>query len=200
MIELKKNQSVILATHNDKKLQEMQACFASLPINIVSAKDYDLPKPEENGNSFAQNALIKAKTAALATNMPAIADDSGLCVCALNDEPGIYSARWAKKYQNYMGAMQAIWEKIENTGNFAAYFICSIALVLPNNEQELYLGRIDGTITWPAKGSNGMGYDPFFVPNGFDKTFAQMSAAEKQAISHRHLAIAKLIDDINIVT
>src|SRR5207253_3107035 len=152
-------------------------------ISAVSAGELELPEPDETGESFAGNALLKAHAAAHASGLPALSDDSGLCVEALGNEPGIYSARWAGEKKDYSLAFARIQDGLKKRGfekNARACFICMLALVLPDRSEQIFEGRIDGTLTFPPRGKNGFGYDPIFIPGGEQHTFAEMSTAQKQ--------------------
>ena len=191
---------LVIATHNPGKLREIAELVGPLGITCVSAKDLDLPEPEEIGNTFVDNADLKAREAADLSGLPALADDSGLCVDALQGSPGIFSARWAEDEEgnrDWMRAMERVWREVEAAGPDAghdAHFACALAIAWPNDGQvENFEGRVDGTLTWPPRGSNGFGYDPIFVAAGHDVTFGEMDPAEKHAISHRADAFRKLV-------
>ncbi len=159
---------------------------------IVSAGELGLGEPEETGTTFTENALLKARAAVL-TGHPALADDSGLCVNALGGDPGLFSARWAGPNKNFPVAMQKIHDAIGPSPDRSAYFICVLALVWPDGRSECFEGRINGDIVWPPRGDKGHGYDPIFMPKGDTRNFAEMPEDEKNAISHRGLAVRKLI-------
>ena len=160
--------------------------------HIVSARELGLSEPEETGHTFTDNALIKAHAAARSGHV-ALADDSGLCVTALNDNPGIYSARWAGPSKDFVPAMKRIRDELGMATDRSAHFISVLALAWPDYHTEIFEGRIDGTIAWPPRGNKGHGYDPIFVPQGHTHSFAEMSDSEKNAISHRGIAVRKLI-------
>ena len=194
---------LVIATHNSGKLREMRALMEPLGIECVGAEELGLPEPEEIGNSFVDNADLKAREAADLSGLPALADDSGLCVDALNGLPGIFSARWAEDEngeRNWHRAMERVWREIEATGPDAghdAHFACALAIAWPNDGQaENFEGRVDGTLVWPPRGERGFGYDPLFVPAGRDVTFGEMDPAEKHQISHRADAFRKLVKAI----
>src|SRR4029077_2213956 len=155
--------------------------------------DLNLPEPEETGTSFHENAVLKARTAALASGIPALADDSGLCVTALKGMPGIYSARWAGPGKDFKPAMQRVHDEIGNNKDRSAHFLCVLALAWPDGHIETIEGRVDGAINWPPRGDQGHGYDPFFVPIGESRSFAEMADREKDAISHRGKATRELV-------
>ena len=191
---------LVIATHNPGKLREIAALMEPLGITCVSAKELDLPEPEEIGNTFVDNADLKAREAADLSGFPALADDSGLCVDALHGSPGIFSARWAEDEEgnrDWTRAMGRVWSEVEAAGPEAghdAHFACALAIAWPNDGQvENFEGRVDGTLTWPPRGANGFGYDPMFVANGHEVTFGEMDPAEKHAISHRADAFQKLV-------
>ncbi len=194
---------LVIATHNPGKLREMRALMEPLGIACIGAEELGLPEPEEIGNSFVDNADLKAREAADLSGLPALADDSGLCVDALHGAPGIFSARWAEDEngeRNGHRAMERVWREIEATGPDAsrdAHFACALAIAWPNDGQaENFEGRVDGTLVWPPRGDRGFGYDPLFVPAGRDVTFGEMDPAEKHQISHRADAFRKLVKAI----
>ncbi len=192
--KLNAGQSLLLATHNDGKLEEFVTLFAPWNIDLVSAKQYSLIEPEETGNTFAENAILKAQTAASSTGLTVLADDSGLCVDALNGDPGIYSARWAGKKRDFNVAMRTVWQQLADKPCRNAYFICVLALCNPTGKAALFEGRVSGHITWPTRGRNGFGYDPFFIPQGYTKTFAELDLSIKDQIGHRAQAFNKLCE------
>ena len=196
---------LVIATHNAGKLREISALLAPFGLECVSAGDLGLPEPDETGTSFAENALIKARAAADAAQLPALADDSGLCVAALAGRPGVYTADWAER-QAFEGAPGRDWfmamGKVEGLlceqgpdVDRSAYFACTLALAWPTGESVVYEGRVQGHLTWPPRGKLGFGYDPVFVPVGHAQTFAEIDPAQKHAISHRADAFAKLVAD-----
>ena len=186
---------LVIASHNQGKVREILEMLAPYGIEPVSAADLDLPEPEETGTTFLANAELKALQAADLTGLPALADDSGLCVDALNGDPGIFSARWAGETKDFKVAMQRVNDAIEATGPDAsrnAHFVCVLALAWPDGHVEWFEGRVDGTLVWPPRGTGGFGYNPIFVPDGSDQTFAEMPDAKK-AISHRAMAFEKMM-------
>jgi XTP/dITP diphosphohydrolase len=194
---------LVIATHNEGKLREMRALMEPLGIACVGADELGLPEPEEIGNNFVDNADLKAREAADLSGLPALADDSGLCVDALHGLPGIFSARWAEDEngkRNWHRAMERVWSEVEAAGPEAsrdAHFACALAIAWPNDGQaENFEGRVDGTLVWPPRGERGFGYDPLFVPAGRDVTFGEMDPAEKHQISHRADAFRKLVKAI----
>ena len=191
---------LVIATHNPGKLREIADLIEPLGIECVSAAELGLPEPEEIGNTFVDNADLKAREAADLSGLPALADDSGLCVDALHGAPGIFSARWAEDEQgnrDWTRAMEKIWRDVEAAGPDAghdAHFACALAIAWPNDGQaENFEGRVDGMLTWPPRGDNGFGYDPIFVPAGHEATFAEMDPAQKHQMSHRADAFRKLV-------
>ena len=191
---------LVIATHNLGKLREIAELIEPLGITCVGAEELGLPEPEEIGNTFVDNADLKAREAADLSGLPALADDSGLCVDALHGAPGIFSARWAEDAdgnRDWARAMEKVWQEVEAAGPEAghdAHFACALAIAWPNDGQvENFEGRVDGAVTWPPRGSNGFGYDPIFVANGRDVTFGEMDPAEKHSISHRADAFRKLV-------
>ena len=185
---------LLIATHNQGKVDEFRQMFADMDLEIKSATDFDLPEPEETEKTFEGNALLKARAACDATGLPALADDSGICVDALGGAPGIYSARWGQtpNGRDFNIAMERVNKEVGGIdGTQTAYFIAVLALVYPDNRQELFEGKMHGTLTWPMRGAQGHGYDPIFVPEGYDVTCAQMTAEDKNKISHRAIAVEK---------
>ena len=191
---------LVIATHNPGKLREIAELIEPLGITCVGAEELGLPEPEEIGNTFVDNADLKAREAADLSGLPALADDSGLCVDALHGAPGIFSARWAEDAdgnRDWTRAMEKVWREVEAAGPEAghdAHFACALAIAWPNDGQvENFEGRVDGTLTWPPRGDKGFGYDPMFVPAGRDVTFGEMDPAQKHSISHRADAFRKLV-------
>lgn len=190
---------LVIATHNAGKVREMTDLLARYGVETVSAAALDLPEPEETGTTFVANAELKALQAADLTGLPALADDSGLCVEALGGDPGVYTANWAETgngTRDWMLAMTKVEEKLAALGpdiSRSAHFVSTLALAWPDGHVEWFEGRIDGNLVWPPRGDMGFGYDPVFVPEGETRTFAEMSFAEKQASNHRAAAFAKLV-------
>lgn len=187
---------IVLASHNQGKLAEMQALLVPYQITVDSSYNLGLVEPIEDGKTFAENALIKARSAAKESGQISISDDSGFCVEALDDAPGIYSARWAGKERDFNIAMRRVYDELGDNPNKTAYFITVLAVVWPNGEEKTYEGRIEGQITWPPRGDKGFGYDPIFIPNGLTQTFAEIGREDKQKISHRGQAFRLLIADL----
>lgn len=186
--------AVVLATHNAGKVREMATLLEPYEITVLASGDLGLPEPEETGETFAANALLKAHVAASASGRPALADDSGFAVDALDGAPGLFSARWAGPGKDFDHAMALVWEKVEASGNAArtARFVCALALAWPDGTSTVVEGTVNGVLAWPPRGDKGFGYDPMFVPEDQDRTFAEMTAAEKQALSHRARAFGLL--------
>lgn len=187
----------VLATHNAGKLRELAELIAPLGIVLTSAGALGLPEPEETGLTFEANAALKAEAACAASGLPALADDSGLAVPALDGAPGIYSARWAGPEKDFRAAMQRVATEIEATGTpaegAAAYFVCVLALARPGLPTELFRGEVHGALTFPPRGEHGFGYDPMFRAQGLRETFGEMPPAAKHAISHRAVAMTQLL-------
>jgi XTP/dITP diphosphohydrolase len=196
---------LVVATHNSGKLKEMRELLAPYGVEAVSAGELGLPVPAETGQMFSENAAIKAHAAAKATGLPAFADDSGLCVDALDGAPGIHSAEWAVG-KDFSPAMERVERELRRRGATApeqrrAHFVSALILAWPDGHEELFEGRVHGTLVWPPRGGRGFGYDPMFQPDGHQKTFGEMAAEEKHgidwsrggaALSHRARAFVKL--------
>ncbi len=188
--------TLVVASHNAGKVREIRELLAPFGIETLSAGDLDLDEPEETGATFRANAELKALAAAKASGKPSLADDSGLCVEALNGAPGIYSARWAGPQKDFDFAMERVRLGLveEGTLDTRAHFICGLALAWPDGHIDYFEGRVDGELVWPPRGDKGFGYDPMFVPNGFDETFGEMEPERKHAMSHRADAFRQLVD------
>jgi XTP/dITP diphosphohydrolase len=193
--ELRRGDKIVIATHNKGKAKELAELFATIGVETVSAGDLGLPEPEETGESFAENATIKAEAAAEASGLPAVADDSGLEVAALGGAPGIHSARWAGSGKDFSVAMERVHREAEASGSSdrTAKFVCVLAYARPNAETMVNRGAIMGTLTWPPRGTRGFGYDPIFIPDGYSETFGEMDPEHKNSISHRMRAFERLI-------
>ena len=191
---------LVIASHNPGKVREIRALLGPYGIEPISAADLDLPEPEETGTTFVANAELKALQAADLSGLPALADDSGLCVEALGDEPGIFSARWAGEGKDFGVAMQRVEDRLaaipEETRTRDAHFVCALALAWPDGHIEWFEGRVDGTLVWPPRGDHGFGYDPIFVPLGGEQSFGEMDPDAKHAISHRAVAFRQLVDAV----
>ncbi|MDX8539849.1 RdgB/HAM1 family non-canonical purine NTP pyrophosphatase [Mesorhizobium abyssinicae] len=198
---------IVVASHNEGKLREFADLMEPFGFEAKSAKEYGLPEPDETGTTFEENAYIKAYAAAKATGLPALSDDSGLCVDALDGAPGVYTANWAETpdgSRDFGMAMQRTEVALQEVGAAEAAqrtgrFVAVICLAFPDGEAEYYRGEAEGTLVWPPRGTLGFGYDPVFLPNGFEKTFGEMSAEQKHgwkpgqptALSHRARAFQK---------
>jgi len=197
---------LVIATHNRGKLKEMRELLAPYQIEAISAAQMDLGEPEETGTTFRANARIKAQAAATASGLPAFADDSGLAVDALGGEPGVYSARWAGPERNFGQAMQTVEDKLRERSAMTperrkAHFVSALCVAWPDAHVEEFEGRIDGTLVWPPRGDKGFGYDPMFLPDGYPRTFGEMTGEEKHGLpprglglSHRARAFLKLAE------
>jgi XTP/dITP diphosphohydrolase len=188
---------LVIASHNEGKVREIDELLAPYAIEVISAGALGLDEPEETGVTFAENAALKAKAAAVASGLPALADDSGLVVTALGGDPGIFSARWAGPGKDFDLAMQKVEDALAGKQDRSAAFICALALCWPDSDpkggyMEIFEGRVEGDLIWPARGNQGFGYDPVFVPTGGSLSFGEMEPDAKHAISHRADAFAKL--------
>ncbi len=188
-------EKLLIATHNKGKLREIRDLLAGRSIAVHSAGEMDLEEPDETETSFTGNAILKARAAATATGLVALADDSGLVVDALGGDPGIYSARWAGPDKDFAMAMQTVEDGLAAAGgdNRRAHFICALSLVWPDGHDETFVGRVDGNLTWPPRGDNGFGYDPIFIADGQTVTFGEMDPAKKHAMGHRADAFSQLM-------
>jgi XTP/dITP diphosphohydrolase len=192
--------TLVLATHNEGKIAEMDARLKGLGVTVKTAKSYDCPEPEETGETFLENALIKARFVAQFTGEIALADDSGLCVTGLNGAPGVYSADWAFDdtggARDFNKAMARVVDELRAANvpqPWTASFNAIMVLCHPHGEFEVFKGECKGEIVWPPRGEHGHGYDPIFVPEGETRTFAEMTLDEKNRISHRAAALAQLV-------
>ena len=187
---------LVIASHNEGKVRELGALFESYGIDCVSAGSLGLPEPEETGDTFEANALLKARAAASGSRLMALADDSGLEVEALGGAPGIHSARWGGEERDFGKAIQRVHDELEATGGgyTRANFTCALALAAPNGQEAVFTGRVFGAIHWPPRGTRGFGYDPIFVPDGHEETFGEMDWALKNKLSHRMRAFEQLIE------
>ena len=190
---LRPGDRLVVATHNPGKVPELAALLEGR-FDLISAGELGLPEPEETETTFAGNALLKARHAAGLANLPALADDSGLSVAGLDGAPGVYSARWAGPGKDFKIAMDRIARELGANPDHRAWFTCALALAWPGPGEEDMVeeGRVDGVLTFPARGGRGFGYDPIFIPDGGDQTFGEMDPAAKDAISHRARAFAQL--------
>ena len=194
---------LVIASHNQGKVREIRALLEPYGIEPLSAGDLGLPEPEETGTSFAENALLKARASAEGADCVALADDSGLCVTALGGKPGVYTADWAERqrfegepgrdWYMAMGKVEGLLAEQGPDIDRSACFVATLALAWPDGHSEVFEGRVEGKLVWPPRGALGFGYDPVFQPNGFEQTFAELDPAQKQAMSHRADAFAKLV-------
>ena len=196
MARIFRGRRLAIASHNAGKAREIADLLRPFDVDAASAAALGLDEPEEDGDSFAENARIKAAAAATATGTPALADDSGLVVRALNGEPGIRSARWAGPDRDFSQAMAEVERRLARTGgnDRAAHFVSALCLAWPDGHAETFVGRVDGRLVWPPRGNKGFGYDPMFAADGRRETFGEMDPADKRAISHRADAFRKLVD------
>lgn len=187
---------LVVASHNRGKVREIADLVRGRAIEAVAAGELGLPEPEETGATFIDNAVLKAKAAAIAAGLPALADDSGLAVDALDGAPGIHSARWAGPDRDFGLAMRTLENELEARSRAArtAHFVCALCLAWPDGHHEAFEARVDGTLVWPPRGSRGFGYDPIFLPDGETQTFGEMEPARKHALSHRARAFAHLVE------
>ena len=194
---------IVIASHNPGKVREIAELMKPFGFQVCAAGELGLPEPEETGASFADNAILKAEAACRGAGLPALADDSGLAVDALDGAPGIYSARWAAPDGDFARAMRNVEEKLQALGATSpehrrARFVCALALAIPGSAVETFIGTVDGALVWPPRGDRGFGYDPVFLPDGHDRTFGEISAEEKHGwrpgkddgLSHRARAFA----------
>lgn len=185
---------LVLATHNKGKLAEIATMMRGIVSDVRIAADLDLESPEETGVTFFENAAIKAVFVARETGLPALADDSGLCVSALEGAPGVYSADWAGEPRDFDRAMKKVHAEMGDDPDTSARFTTCCVLAWPDGHTEHAEGHVEGRMTWPPRGAGGFGYDPVFIPDGHDMTFAEMTAEEKNAISHRSRALKAIIE------
>jgi XTP/dITP diphosphohydrolase len=193
--ELKRGDRIVVASHNEGKVRELAELFAPFGIACLSAASLGLAEPEETGKTFAENAELKAVAAAKASGMLAVSDDSGLEVAALHGAPGIHAARWAGPNRDFGRAMERVNRELEASGvaDAKANFTCALALASPDGTAQVFEGRVFGTLTWPPRGGRGFGYDPIFVPDGYNETFGEMEPALKNGLSHRMRAFEQLM-------
>lgn len=189
---------LLVATHNAGKLAEMRALLAPYGVEVIGAADAGLAEPVETENTFVGNARIKARAAVEATGLPALSDDSGICVDALGGAPGVYTADWAEtgNGRDFMKAMTRTWTELEALGAPMprnAQFRCTLVLIWPDGHDEVFEGVLPGQVVWPPRGAEGHGYDPIFMPDGYDVTLGEMSADLKNSLSHRARAVQQMI-------
>jgi len=203
MIALRPGMRLVVATHNQGKLAEFRDLLGPHGVDLVSAGELGLPEPAETGTLYAENAAIKARAATDATGLPAIADDSGLAVDALDGAPGLFTADWAGSPRDFAAAMARVDRELARRGvataGARAHFVSALALTFPDGSEEIFEGRVFGTLAWPPRGEKGFGYDPMFLPDGHALTFGEMSAGEKhglppkgEGLSHRARAFMAL--------
>jgi XTP/dITP diphosphohydrolase len=190
---------LLVATHNAGKLEEVADLLGDLGISVVGAAEMGLPEPAETGSTFVENARIKAHAAATATGLPALSDDSGIAVTALDGAPGVYTADWAETGagRDFAMAMARVWQELEDRAApepRRAAFHCTLVLAFPDGSDRVFEGAVPGRIVWPGRGAQGHGYDPIFQPDGHDVTFGEMDRWAKNRISHRARAFAQLVD------
>jgi len=185
---------LVVASHNAGKVREIRDLLAPFGLDVVSAGDLGLDEPDETGTTFVANAELKARAACEASGLVSLADDSGIEVHALGGEPGIYTARWAGPDRDFFVAMKRVHDELGDAENRAANFTCVLSLCWPDGHCESFEGKVFGTLVWPTRGEKGFGFDPMFVPDGHEVTFAEMEPADKHAISHRAVAFRKLLD------
>lgn len=184
---------LVVASHNPGKVREIDELLRPFDAAPVSAGQLGLPEPVEDGLTFEANAILKAEAAATRSGLPALSDDSGLAVSALNGDPGIYSARWAGPGKDFQHAMQRVEGELGDNPDRSATFVCVLALAWPDGHREVFEGNVAGTLVWPPRGDRGFGYDPMFLPDGYDETFGEMDQTQKHAISHRADAFRQLV-------
>ncbi len=194
-LRLRRGDSLAVASHNQGKLREFRDLLDPYGVRVVSAGELGVPEPVETGETFEENAQLKAVITAFASSVPALADDSGLAVEALGGAPGIHSARWAGEPRDFCRAMARVEEELQAKGATSpekrrAKFVCLLCLANPMGSAQFFEGTVEGHLIWPPRGEKGFGYDPIFVPDGYDQTFGEMDPAKKHAISHRAQAFA----------
>ena len=192
------NEKIIIASHNEGKVSEIKDLLKNYNLNIISSSELGIDEPVENGSSFEENALIKSSTTSKLSKTISISDDSGLCVNSLNGDPGIYSARWAGPDKDFLYAANKINKSLieKESKDLSAYFICVLAVSWPDGDYKTFKGRVDGTLTFPPRGNNGFGYDPIFIPKGYESTFGEMEPKYKHSISHRNKAFELLSKEL----
>jgi XTP/dITP diphosphohydrolase len=184
---------LVVATHNKGKLVEIAELLSPFGVTVLGAAALGLPEPEETGATFEANAELKALAAATAEGIPALADDSGLVVPALDGAPGIYSARWAGAERDFARAMARVEQELASKHDRRAHFVAALTLAWPDGHSETFRGEVHGTLIWPPRGDRGFGYDPMFVPDGETLSFGEMEPAKKHAMSHRAGAFRQLV-------
>jgi XTP/dITP diphosphohydrolase len=193
-MRLASGDALVVASHNKGKVREIDELLTPFGFVVKGAADLGLAEPEETEATFEGNAILKARAAANASGLMALADDSGLSVTALNGAPGIYSARWAGESKDFSAAMARVERELKDAKDRSAKFVCVLALASPGGETETFRGEIEGTLVFPPRGDKGFGYDPIFVANGMQQTFGEIDPAAKHAMSHRARAFEKLVN------
>jgi XTP/dITP diphosphohydrolase len=194
-MKLRKGETLVVASHNAGKVREIRELLSPFGLHVVGANELGLEEPEETADSFVGNAVLKARAAADATGHPALADDSGLSVSALDDAPGVYSARWCGPERDFAQAMARVERELRARGaaDMSAKFVCVLALALPHDKAEVFEGEVHGHLVFPGRGTFGFGYDPIFVADGMTETFGEIEPATKHGLSHRARAFEKLV-------
>jgi XTP/dITP diphosphohydrolase len=190
---LRAGERLVIASHNPGKVEEIEALLMPYGVAAIGAGALGLPEPEETGASFEANAALKARAASAASGLPALADDSGLVVPALDGAPGIYSARWAGPTKDFRIAMERVQRELGDKPR-NAHFVAVLALAWADGGIATFRGEVHGQLIWPPRGERGFGYDPIFVPDGYDQTFGEIDPELKHRISHRARAFAKLVE------
>ncbi len=185
---------LVVASHNAGKVREIEALLQPFEVSTVSAGVLGLPEPDETGDTFEANAQLKARAAAEASGLPALADDSGFCLAALGGKPGVQSARWAGPEKDFGAAMRRLNEELGDAPDRAAWFVCVLAVAWPDGAHQTFRGEVRGDAVWPPRGAHGFGYDPMFQPGGHALTFGEMAPAAKHAMSHRAHAFRLFVD------
>jgi XTP/dITP diphosphohydrolase len=199
-MNLQRGSVLVVASHNPGKVREIYDLLAPFGIQTKGAAELGLEEPEETGSTFAENALLKARAAAHAAGLMALADDSGLAVSALGGAPGIYSARWAGPHKDFSVAMARVDRELKekSAADRSAKFVCVLALAEPKGEARTFEGEVRGTLTFPPRGNKGFGYDPIFVADGMTQTFGEIDPALKHTMSHRARAFAKFVSAVGL--
>jgi XTP/dITP diphosphohydrolase len=194
-MKLPRGSTLVLASHNKGKVREIGELLAPFGLTVKSAAELNLPEPEETETTFVGNALLKARAAANASGLPSLADDSGLCVTALNGDPGIYSARWAGDAKDFSAAMALVERELKkkHATDLSSKFVCVLAIATPDSEEKTFEGEVTGQLIFPPRGARGFGYDPIFIMDGMTETFGEIDPDRKHAISHRAKAFEKLL-------
>lgn len=184
---------LVLASHNAHKLEEVRAILAPLGVSVIGAAEAGLSDINETGTTFRENALLKARAAFAQTGLPTLADDSGLCINALDGAPGLYSARFAQEHGGYPAVFDEVWKRMGNNPDRSAYFMCCMALVMAPDSEHVFIGKMTGSIAPRASGTHLFGYDPIFIPDGYTETCGVLDPEIKNKLSHRAKALEQLI-------